>query len=317
MKKIAIIKIRQNPYIYFLFKLVIFFALIFVIDFSAGNILRYFYFRQESGEQYRTTLSIEKTKADLLIFGSSRANHHYDPNVFEKRLNNTFYNVGRDGSGILYHYAILKGILKRYTPKIIILDLNIDEFRYKTESYDRLSALLPYYKSHQEMRSVIELKSKFEKLKLLSNIYPYNSSIFTIAIGNTSYNKTRRVDFKGYVPLKKIWNQSIQIDGSLSNYEIDSIKIKTYETFIQDCIQSNVKLYIVCSPVFVKFPRTQYSIKIGQKIAKEYNIKFYNYTNNPVFIDNPKLFCDVSHLNENGAKQFSSFFLDDLLKINK
>ena len=66
------------------------------------------------------------------------------------------------------------------------------------------------------------------------------------------FNKKRREDIKGYVPLTKVWNGSIQIDNSSIKYEIDSTKVKLYESFIQDCINSKIELYIICSPYFIK-----------------------------------------------------------------
>ncbi|HXS59927.1 MAG TPA: hypothetical protein VN703_03845, partial [Candidatus Sulfopaludibacter sp.] len=120
-----------------------------------GNLLRTFYFKQQSGLQCRTTYSIEKTTANVLIFGSSAANHDYQTNTFTKRLDTSFYNTGRDGISIFYEYAVLKAILKRYTPKIIILDFDQEEFIKNEASYDRLSALLPYYINHPEIRSII------------------------------------------------------------------------------------------------------------------------------------------------------------------
>ena len=308
-------KVKNNPYIVFLRKLFFFFVLIFLLDYSIGNILKYFYFRQDSGLQYRTTYSIEKTKADILIFGSSRANHHYDPRVFEKRLNFSFYNAGRDGNYILYHLAVLKAVLKRYSPKIVILDFVADEFQKNEDSYSRLSSLLPYYKSHTEIRSIIELKSRFEKVKLLSSIYPYNSSLFTIAVGNTEFNKKRSEDIQGYVPLTRVWNETIQADMSLISYEIDSNKIKAYESFIHNCIKSEVKLYIVCSPYFIRSNHINYSVKIGQEIAKKYNIDFFDYSRDSVFINNSKLFADILHLNEKGAKVFSNLLMDNIENI--
>ena len=317
MIKSSIYKIKKNPTKYFFFKLVIFFSIVFILDYSIGNVLNYFYFKQESGLQYRTTYSIEKTTADILIFGSSRANHHYDPDVFEKRLNLSYYNVGRDGNFILYHSAVLKGVLKRYSPKIVILDFIDDEFRKNQQNYDRLSSLLPYYRMHPEMRSIIELKSKFEKLKMLSCIYPYNSSMLTIAVGNTEFNKKRRGDIQGYVPLTKVWNRTIQIDSISTNYETDTIKIRAYKTFIHNCIQSKVKLYIVCSPYFINSNHTEHSVRIGQEIAKRNNVEFLDFSKDSTFINNSTLFADISHLNEVGAKLFSNKIIDKITKITE
>jgi hypothetical protein len=313
MTKSTINKLKKDPLKYFFFKLAVFFLLLFTLDFSIGNILKYFYFKQESGMQYRTTYSIEKTTADILIFGSSRANHHYHPDVFENRLNKSYYNVGRDGNFIFYHSAVLKGILKRYTPKLVILDFVNGEFKHDQNSYDRISSLLPYYERHPEIVSIIELKSRFEKIKLLSSIYPYNSSLFTIAAGNTEFNKKRRSDNKGYIPLTKIWNGSIEIDKSYQEYEIDSLKINAYESFIKDCINSKVKLYIICSPYFVKSVNKDYSKALGQEIAIRNGIDFFDFEIDTTFIKDNKYFSDIAHLNDYGARVFSNKVIDQII----
>lgn len=308
-------RIKKNPFKYFFFKLILLFIVVFACDYSIGNILSYLYYKQQSGLQYRTTFSIESTTSDILIFGSSRANHHYHPDIFEKRLNLSYYNVGRDGNFIFYHSAVLKGVLKRYSPKIVILDFISGEFLQDQESYDRLSSLLPYYWKHPEMRSIINLKSKYERIKMASNIYPFNSTIFTIAVGNTEFNKKRKVDIKGYVPLNDIWNGPIQIDSSPYIYKIDSNKIKAYESFIEECIHSKTKLYIVCSPYFIKFTHTDYSVKLGREIAQRNNIIFLDYSNDSIFTNNSKMFADVAHLNDSGARVFTNILINDIVRM--
>ncbi|WP_315814274.1 hypothetical protein [Paraflavitalea speifideaquila] len=146
-----------------LYKLSIFVLIIVAGDFLLGQALRYWYFKQQSGLLYRTTYAMDMTNSKALIFGSSRANHHYHPRVIEEGLGLSTYNTGRDGNFILYNTAVLKSTLKRYTPSVIILDLDIFSFNQSPENYDRLSALLPYYKAHEEIRDIVELRSPFEK----------------------------------------------------------------------------------------------------------------------------------------------------------
>lgn len=308
-------KIRKHPIQFFIAKLLVLFVIIFILDQSIGYTLRYFYFKQQSGFQYRTTYSIEKTNAELLVFGSSRANHHYPPDIFENKLNMSFYNVGRDGNSIFYHSALLRAVLKRYTPKMIILDFDPYEFSLDQGSYDRLSALLPYYKTHPEMRSIIEMKSPYEKIKLLSATYPFNSGIFSIAAGNTDFNKKRMGDNKGYVALSKIWNQPLQIDSNAFKFETDSNKIKLYEEFIKECINAKIKLYIACSPFLLKSGFKAPFITIGEDIAARYDIPFLDYSMNPVFVDNVKIFEDLEHLNDTGARLYCHMLLDSIRKL--
>jgi hypothetical protein len=307
------IKIRKSPYRYFFFRLLIFIIVVALLDYAIGSTLEYFYFRQTSGVLYRTNYSIEKTRSDILIFGTSRAGHDYRPDIFQKRLNLSCYDVGRDASYIYYEYAVLKAILKRYTPKMIILDFLNGEFKTDRDSYDRLQSLLPYYKSHPEMRPMIELKSPYERIKLLSKIYPYNSAIFAIAAGNSEFNKKRSGDFDGYVPLYKVWSDPIKdADSAWTNYPVDSMKIKIYEEFITDCIQAKVKLYIVCSPYFVNSKEMDYSIIKGMGIAKKYNISFYDFSRDSKFLANSRFFADEIHLNDDGATVFSNLLIDKM-----
>ena len=316
MIKLQIAKRRERPFKYFLFKFVCLLLIIIILDYLIGNILRHFYFKQESGVEYRTTYSLEKTTDSLLIFGSSRANHHYQPDIFEKRLNLSCYNVGEDGNTIFNDYADLRCILKRYSPKIIILDFKEQEFIKDQQSYDELSSLLPYYKTHPEIRSIIELRSPYERLKLLSSIYPYNSLLLPIAAGNAKFNKKKRGDIKGYVPLTQTWNGPIEIDTIANKYKIDSRKIKYYESFIQNCIDLKIKLYICCSPYFIKSSHDEYSIELGKQIAGKYKIKFFDYSGNSFFL-NSDFFANITHLNDEGAKIFSNSFIDSIDKTTR
>lgn len=303
---------QQNPYRLFSIKLIAFLGLLFLLDQVIGLTLRHYYFKQESGMLYRTTYSLEKTTADMLIFGSSRANHHYDPSVLEKRTGLSYYNVGRDGCNILYHYCMLKSVLARYTPKTIILDINSAEFRKSEDNYDRLSCLLPYYKTHPELRPIIERKSRFEKMKLVSSIYPFNSMMFTIAVGNAEFNKKRRGDIQGYVPLSRTWNGDIGFYDNRKGYETDSVLINVYESFISDTKKSGARLFIICSPLFVISNQPDQSINIGKEIAARNGIPFIDFTGDSAYTTKRHLFSDLLHLNANGASVFSNDLIDKI-----
>lgn len=304
-------RIKKNPYLYFTVKLLLLLFIVFLFDFTIGKTLSYFYFKQECGRQYRATYAIEKTTADILIFGSSRAYHQYVPGIIEDRLKQSCYNTGSPGQFLLYNYATLKAILKRYSPKLIILDVSPGDLRVEKESYERLSFLLPYYKKHEEIRPIVDLKSPLEKFKLLSSIYAFNSSFLMIAGGNSEYFKKKTTDIKGYKPLTGIWNGPIET-GNSEAYKIDSTKANIFTDFIKDCHSAKTELFIVCSPSYVKYSHREYSISIIEKIAKEQNTAFIDFTNNAFFTNRPDLFDDPGHLNDNGAKIFSNKLIDTL-----
>ena len=307
-------KLKKSPYTYFFLKLLILAGIVFLLDFSIGNLLRHFYFKQQSGLQYRTTYAFEKTSEDILIFGSSRATHHYIPPLFEKELGQSCYNAGKDGEAIFYHYSVLKSVLKRYTPKMIILDFHNSDLQKDSRGYDRLSVLLPYYKTHPEVRPVAELKGPFEKWKLCSAIYPFNSSILTIAVGNTEFNKKRREDQKGYMPIYKVWNLPIEADTEPEEKGIDSVKRNIFESFIKECAEKKIPLFIVKSPAYLKQMGIDPYVVEAEKIASHYNISFWDYSHDSMFIsNNGKYFADRSHMNNTGSQLFTEVLIKRIL----
>jgi hypothetical protein len=303
----------KNYYKY-LISAAMFIALLIAVDFIVGAILKKLYKNQQSGWDYRTRYSAEETKAATLIFGSSRAQQQYNPLYIEDSLNTTCYNVGRDGMQVPYHYAMLQAVLSRYTPKMIVLDCEYGMFKVADAGYERLSNLLPLYKDHPEMRPVLNLRSPFEKYKLLSNIYPYNSMIFKLLAGNFSKGKEHE-DIKGYRVLTGKLTHPIKTYDLTNKYPLDTIKIKLFNDFINDCRSKNIKLYFVCPPYYMKIIGTDHSLDVVKKIAAEKNIPFIDYANDSVFQTNPALFDDTVHINYEGSKIFSAKLAHQLKQI--
>lgn len=182
----------------FLVRLVIFLVVLFAIDFVVGNVLRKLYFQQKSGPDYETIYAMEKSTEDLMVFGSSRARNHYHPKAFEEALGMSFYNAGRNGNFILYSNAVAQAVLKRHQPKIVILDIVGHEFEYYAPNYEKLSVLLPFYKTHPEIRSTVNLRGEFESIKLWFQMYPFNSTLLSICLGNTEFYNKKDPIIKGY-----------------------------------------------------------------------------------------------------------------------
>lgn len=309
-------KIKQTELPSLLFKTLVFLFIFFLLDFAIGSILTRLYSKQKPGEIYRITYSLDSTKQDILIFGSSTANHHYIPEIFKKRMNLSCYNTGKDNQMILYNYAILKGVLERYSPKIVILDFNRGEFKADEQSYDRLSSLIPYYKSHPEIRKIIDLRSPYEKYKMFSQIYPYNSLIFTMTMGAIESHKERKEidEQNGYIPLYDSCYANLIEDTTYETANFDSFKIHVFESFVKDCKKSNVKLYIVISPLLIQTLYADPSVNKAKEIAKKYHIPVYDFTNSPLFINKFLFAGNGTHLNDQGARFFTNHVIDSILK---
>ncbi|HOX77115.1 MAG TPA: hypothetical protein PLW31_03670 [Bacteroidales bacterium] len=288
----------------------------FLFDYAIGTTLKHYYFTQTSGAQYRTTYSMDSTNAQVLIFGSSRANHHYNPSIIENMTGMSCYNTGRDGNFLLYNYAIFKTVINRYKPEIVIIDVEKDELSSTIDDYERLSSLLPYLNRNKAIDQTIALRGPYEKIKCLSKIYPYNSLLLTIAIGNTELNKARKPDIKGYVPLNNIWDNPYPELDSMVVKTIDQNKKNALLEIIQDCKLHGIRLVLVISPLFIKSVDTTGGNPVMQ-IALKNNVEYLDFTSDTIFLNNHHYFTDPEHLNESGATLFSTLLIEHLLRGEK
>ena len=200
----------MNQNISRIIKIVLFIFVIAVTDKVIGLVLRRLYFNQTGGQDYSLSYVFSKCNADIVIFGNSRAQHHYDSRIISTGMKMSCYNAGLDGGhSIILPDAELKVITERYSPKIVILEFSPTGIVHYDGDYDRLSVLLPYYQDYPEIRSFLQLRGPFEKIKLMSSIYPFNSDIINIIGFNTNTRAARRHDFEGYIPLNEVLNPEI------------------------------------------------------------------------------------------------------------
>lgn len=102
------------------------FALLFVVlDQAIGKGLAVLASKPKGGDTGRNIEVADRTTADIILFGSSRCVHHYDPRLLTDSFGLSCYNAGRDGNGILMLYPYYRMLSSRYRPKLIVYDLSI------------------------------------------------------------------------------------------------------------------------------------------------------------------------------------------------
>jgi len=301
--------------------------MVVLTDQLAGYVLRTLYFSQKAGQAYILNHTFNDVKSDVLIFGNSRAQHHYDTRILSDSLKMSCYNAGLDGGhSIIMQYAQIKIITNRYTPKIIILDFNPSNIVRFPGDYDRLSILLPYFGKYPDLQPFILLRGPFEKVKLLSAIYPFNSDIINIFRLNAVKLASRMKNFEGYVPIKnKVMNISMlkTKHNEEESTSIDSNMIMALKNIILLCKEKNISLYIINSPIY----RTDFTenklqtpeAKMSLEIILNNKVKFLDFANDTTFSKQHELFADNNHLNEKGATKYSQI-ISSVLKtqnVNK
>lgn len=301
----------QNPYIKLFVKLLILVAIMFVIDRAGGAAMAYFYEKEPMGDSKAFSHAIENPKEDILVYGSSRALHTYDPRVFKDSLGMSCFNCGRNASTIIYHAAVMPAALQdpNHLPKAIILDLTPKDLSWRSgeDGNDILAGMiLPYVNKNKQFEKMAQELFPKELLKAkVSKLYPYNSMILNII---RNYSKKGEENIEGFLPLhgNKVGNEPATIS---MNAEIDDYAKNKLESFVKEITDKHVPLFVIISPMYVKpFPETKSEIASRQILAK-YNVPLWDYSNDTTWM-RKELFYDNVHLNTKGAAMFSALIAE-------
>ena len=283
----------------FFYYMILFFIAIFAIDKLSGICFDYLNSHAKGGDTANQYYICKKSNENILIFGSSRANHHYIPSIIEDSLNTSCYNCGTDGNGIILHYGRYKLITERYTPQLIIYDLVTDFDIIQNDNLKYLDQLKQYY-NEADLTELFNDVSPTEKYKLYSNLYQYNTKFIQMLSDNISPQQSV---FKGYKPIYNTMNYEPKSANSTTEIKADSIKLKYIEKLIQDTQQKGIKLVFMISP-FYNAKNTE-AFEPVKKIIEKYNLTLYDFYSDEEITSNKNLFGDPSHMNDKGAQIYT------------
>ena len=288
--------------------------LAFVVDRIAGVAIGAIYKNSKYGIFHRQEYCLHESKDDIIILGSSRAAHHYVPQVFSDSLQYTCYNCGSDGMCVYYHYAILSSFISRGDiPKFVIYDVMPTDVQVSYRATFNLEAaidrLLPNYGEYPEIDSLILLNGWKEKFKLQSHLYKYNSKLVQLI----KCNFIPWPEDKGYEALVGSYRGDGIKDAPYNNDPIEEKKIYYLRKLINVCKSNDIVLVFVLSPMYVE-ERTA-GVDMVKAIASEEGIPCYDYQHHQSFISTDYYYDDM-HLNNDGAHEFSKMIAHELKMIN-
>lgn len=290
-------------------------TIVLTLDFLIGSGMEWLYGKMRSGERARADYAIRKSNADVYVMGSSRALHHYVPAILADSLESTVYNAGRPAQTMLYHLTVLKLILKRHTPKIVVLDMNEDEFVYEPRKHDLLNVFLPYYRSEEIVRTQMDRLNPGYRYLSWSHVLPYNSSIFAILYRSLIADKELSID-RGYVPKTGIRSTAIgKYPGCEKSFMIDTAMIRSFKEFAEVCLINKIQLFVVISPRFETSDCARKDLKLVYAEARKAKVPFLDFSTDKKYIGNPDFMYDVPHLNREGSVEFTREVSGKLKKL--
>lgn len=256
----------------FIAKIILLLVILFFVDELTGHLFKYMQYHSKGGDTGRMTYIADSMNEDILIFGSSRAIHHYDPKILEDSLQLSCYNCGRDGNGIIFSYGMYRLFRDRYSPKIIIYDV-IQNFDLIDEgNNEKYLDWLRYFYDKPGIDSIFADIDRSERYKMIPQMRRYNGKFIQIT---SDYIRPQQSDIKGYRPLEGIMKyEPIESNtSSKKSIRIDENKLKYFKMLIKDCKERNTKLIFMVSPKYKGNEDNTY--KVIMQLAKAENIPFF------------------------------------------
>ena len=247
--------------------------------------------------------TMQEVRADVLIMGNSRASHHYVPSILEDSLKMSVYNCGNDGQSFAYSAAMIHAVLKRYTPSMIILDVENEQFDPVLNEYFQSDVLYPYVDSDSVIRSVLWHEDPLNRYKLRSKMYRNNSQLVDIL----KYMVLAYPYEKGYdaLPAEGYNYPTVRKVHYNPSAPADTFMLHMLQGAIDVCRRAGVELVLVVSP--------KYQESNSHKVASYTSLAAMARSNELTFLDfgdyrqvgDSTFFKDAAHLNGRGAEEFT------------
>ena len=292
----------------FLIKVITFFVFVTAIDCIAGIVFSYLSDHAKGGMTRRDNYICNELNTDILLCGSSRCVHHYNPAIISDSLGLSCYNSGQDGNGVILLYGRLQMIKSHHEPKLIIYDITPGfDLLMGDDNHRYLTWLKPHY-NREGIPEIFQSVDKTERIKMLSNMYRYNSHFIELAVDY--FYPIINADDNGFVPIDKEMDKTkIRKGNDLveKNYEFDPLKLDYIEEFAEEV---GDRLVFVVSPIWYGMDSAQ--LKPLIELCANRNIKLIDFSNNPKYVHNDLFYKDGSHLNARGADEFTRDLIGEL-----
>jgi len=262
------------------------------------------------------------SQAEIVVFGSSRACHHYESEVIENITGKSTYNIGRDGLGVPYTRGACDVLLKSYCPKTIVIEVGPKSIMTRScgNQLKRVSRLAPYIDQSDVVKEMILSQGPQHKYRYMSKAFRFNGLPMYVF-----YDITKRDKFvKGYEALDKVYDPTyfrlpVNAGKGFVQSDLNEDCVRLLIDTIRSAKENGAEVILVTSPRWGGFAGYESDERecfaFIEQLAKEHGASYIAVMQEdyPHFAD-ASLFADVDHLNRQGARVFSEIIADILIE---
>lgn len=271
------------------------FVILFLTAVCLDAIYTYVYLRSSNRGKVEAVFNGKPTQYDVVIMGTSRANNHFVPELFEKKGLKTF-NYGMSGSHLFETSMLLELMLERnYKIKTILLEADLSLSNEKRDE-GTTAHYLPFIHHSKTISNHFKTEKEFSLWYYIPfyRYIKYDSQIgFREMYESIIEKPTNHLNNNGYFPLPSKKGTNMKNDYR----RLNPLKNKYYEQIKQICKANNIQLITVMTPVCENVKGLNYFDKVIKLYPEIHNLE------NLVQGDN--YFSSCGHLNDKGARLFT------------
>ena len=289
----------MKQFLVFIVKIVVVLLLVaFALDFIYTTV----FVQSKTRNKVENVINSEPQNYDVIILGTSRANNHFVSELFEKKGLKTF-NYGMSGAHLFETSLMLKLMVERgWKIKNIILetDLNLSNEKRDDGTFGRF---MPFM--HQSNTITEHFKNEPDFIELYYVPF-YRYIQFDSKVGFRAFYKSLRQEptntlaNNGYYPLG--FNPKANMKNNIES--LVPLRNRYFEEIKQICKSNNINIISVTTPMCSNVKGMDYFKKV-KKLYPE--IKEYEH-----FVEGDEYFSSCGHLNDKGARLFTSKIIEDL-----
>lgn len=258
----------------------------------------------------------EEKKMDLLIYGSSRAWVHIDPNIIEEKTGFSSFNFGIDGHNFeLQNLRHRENLKVHGYPKYIIYSVDLFTLAKRPDLFNSEQFLPFMFRNEDISKTLLEYEGFYPSDFYIPMARYFGKKQTWDQLFLRNPNTKRELGYRGF---DLEWNNDFKTakenKGSM-NVELDSASMLEFEKLIDELTQNNVKVCLVYTPEYYEaqgFVKNRSEIiQWYLEIASKKNIIFLDYSDSSIS-QNKTLFYNGSHMNKTGAELFTRTLVDDL-----
>ena len=261
-----------------------------------------------------------KINSDVVIYGSSRAWVHIDPQLISKAFGLSCYNLGMDGEKFPLQYFRHKELLRfNKRPKIIIQSLDIFSFVKDSGLYN-YQQFLPYMLFNKQ---IFDATNSYKGFKPIDFLFPCARYIGKRDLLSFVFDERKAKPFetnriKGYRANNLSWNNDLEnAKKTMGHYKIiiDNSIVNKFGDYLQQCKAMKIKVILVYTPEYIEGQRFVVNrdeiMQLYHNISNKFHVPLYDYSTDSICYQR-QYFYNSSHMNKTGSLLFTKLFIEDL-----